>query len=79
MSGDRPIITVREWARNHHVTEHTALFWAARTPQHLRAYQSPPGPRGTWLTRADQPHPGEMRARRRPGGTGADATPTEEG
>ena len=57
---DRPIITVREWAtlQTPPVPEQTALYWAK--VGHLHAYQSPPEKRGTWLVRADHPHPGQQ-------------------
>ena len=58
MANERPVITVREWARQQipPVPERTALQWAATG--HLPAYQSPTEKRGTWLVLADQPHPG---------------------
>lgn len=57
---ERPVITVREWAKRQTppVPERTALQWAMKG--HLPAYQSPPEKRGTWLVKADQPHPGAL-------------------
>lgn len=68
---ERPIITVREWAQQHGVPERTALYWASTG--HLPAYQSPPGQRGTWLTRTDQPRPPAP-----PQGAAAHRKPTDE-
>lgn len=65
---DRPIITVREWAAAQRppVPDRTAKLWAETG--HLPAYQSPARPGGTWLCRADQPHPGLPRRGRPPRG-----------